>query len=64
VTVAAAKARSYASAVKGSLGWAASCSQCNWSQPPDTRRYHSDAAFQARAHNAEHHAKALKGGVK
>jgi hypothetical protein len=55
MTVDAAKARGFATAVKGSLGWAAYCPTCRWSQPPDTRRYTGEASFAARAHNAEFH---------
>lgn len=58
MTIAAAKAKGYAVAVKGSFGWAGQCTSCRWEQPPEPRRYYSDASFASRAHNAEFHPEA------
>ena len=55
MTAGAAKAKGFATAACGSLGWHASCAACNWTQQPDPRRYYSDAASAARQHNVELH---------
>jgi len=56
MTVAAARAKGFAVAVKGMFGWQASCEQCSWTSLPDLTTYKGDAAWQAREHNARVHA--------
>ncbi len=60
MTVAAAAAKGFATAVKGAFGWTAICPTCRWSSPVRTTPYKGDAAAQASDHNAKHHAEAKR----
>ena len=55
MTAEAAKRHGFATAVKGTLGWMATCTLCPWNSPPGTTEYKGDASTAAAEHNRKYH---------